>query len=179
MKKLIKSIVLLVVLSISSKGLNAQTKTNSLGFGFNICQVQNDYGLGLDIISPYFANSTVAVRIGGSLKWLEHIDGEEMTWTTYQNMQGGLRVRQFVIEDKLFCYGEGGIMLLFPNQEFSSESINIGGYGLFGFEFKSADKVGYFLEMGGTGTGARVDKIINKPIYSNGFITTVGFRWII
>lgn len=179
MKKLTKSMMLSIILTISSFSLFAQAKTNSLGIGFNINQIQNDYGIGIDIISPYFANSKLAIRVGGSLKWLEYIDDEETSWTPYQNIQVGHRVRQIIIEDKLYCYGEGGVLLLFPNKEFSSESINFGGYGLFGFEFKPTNKFGYYLELGGVGSGARADKVINKPIYSNGFITAVGLRWII
>lgn len=169
-------ILTIVLLSISSMNLKAQTKKNSLAFGFNINQVQNDFGIGLELISPYFIKSSIAVKIGGSLKFLEHIDSLETTWTPYQNVQIGIRGRQAIIEDKLFIYGEGGSILLVPNKEFSTQSTVFGGYGLFGFEFKASDNFAFYLELGGVGTGARADKVANKPIYSNGFLTQVGFR---
>lgn len=156
--------------------IKSQTKTNTVSLGFNLNQVQSDFGLGMDIVSPYFANSKVAVKVGGNIKWLEHLQGTETTWTLYQNIQIGIRGRQFIIEDKLFIYGEGGSIMLFPNTKFSTENIRFGGYGLFGFEFKPTDKFGFYFEMGGVGTGATADKITNKPIYSNGFLTNVGFR---
>jgi len=174
MKKL--TIVVLALLSISTMTLKAQTKTNTVSFGFNINQVQNDFGLGIDIVSPYFANSKVAIKVGGNIKWLEYMEGAETTWTPYQNIQIGIRGRQFIIEDKLFIYGEGGGIMLLPNTKFSTESTKFGGYGLFGFEFKPTEKFGFYFEMGGVGTGATADKITNKPIYSNGFLTNVGFR---
>ncbi len=174
MKKLL--LVVLALLSMSTMTLKAQTKTNTVSFGFNINQVQNDFGLGIDIVSPYFANSKVAVKVGGNIKWLEHLKGTETTWTPYQNIQIGIRSRQFIIEDKLFIYEEGGSIMLFPNKKFSTESTKFGGYGLFGFEFKPTDMFGLYFEMGSVGTGARADKVTNKPIYSNGFLTHVGLR---
>jgi hypothetical protein len=37
--------------------------------------------------------------------------------------------------------------------------------------------VSYFTELGGTGTGARADKLPGAPMLANGFNVTVGFRW--
>jgi hypothetical protein len=158
--------------------MKLKAQTNTVSFGFNINQVQNDFGLGIDIVSPYFSNSKIAVKLGGNFKWLEHLEFSETTWTPYQNIQIGIRGRQFIMEDKLFIYGEGGSVLLFPNTKFSTESTKFGGYGIFGFECKPTDQFGFYFEMGGVGTGATADKITNKPIYSNGFLTNVGFRII-
>jgi len=52
----------------------------------------------------------------------------------------------------------------------------LGGYGLFGFEFKIAPRFAYFIELGAVGTGATADKIESKPVYSNGFLTSVGLK---
>ncbi len=176
MKRFLATVTFIVFLGISSTNAIAQVADNKLGIGFRISQVQNDFGIGLDLISPYFANAKVAVRVGGSFQWLEHVRGTETTWTPYQNGQVGVRGRQFVIDDKVFVYGEGGFIIIFPNDEFSAESTEFGGYGLFGFEFKPHDKFGFYLEVGGVGTGAVADKIVNRPIYSNGFLTNAGFR---
>lgn len=159
-----------------SASLFAQSKTNSIAVGFHISEVQNDYGVGLDLISPYFLNDVLAVKIGGTLSWLEHVANAETMWTPYLNMQVGMRSRHFIIENKLSIYGEGGSMVLFPNSDFSSQTVIFGGYGLFGFEFQSNKKFGFYFEMGGAGANATADKIDNKPIYSNGFLTNVGFR---
>ncbi|MEM9548563.1 MAG: hypothetical protein AAGA77_21435 [Bacteroidota bacterium] len=163
---------LVLTLSFSSQAQNS----NPFSFGFNISQVQNDFGIGIDIITPYFSKSKVAFRISGNIKWFEYVAGEETTWSPYQSLQFGIRGRQFIIEDKFFAYGEGGLMVLLPNSDFSSDSVESGGYGLFGFEFKPSIKYGFFLEMGGVGIGAKADRVANIPIYSNGFISTVGFR---
>jgi hypothetical protein len=78
-------------------------------------------------------------------------------------------------------YAEGGIVFLFPNPVFSDDDINLGGYGLFGFEFffteETSRNPSYFIELGGIGTGAVADKIATNPLYANGFLISVGFRF--
>lgn len=170
------TLLLLSTFFLTFLSLNAQTDKNSISFGFAANQTQNDFGIGVDIISPYFANSIVAIKVGANLKFLQHSTATSTTWSPYQNIQLGIRSRNFIIEDKIFIYGEGGGIVLLPNTKFSSQNSNFGGYGLFGFEFRTNEKVGFFVELGGVGTGARADKIALSPIYSNGFLTNVGFR---
>lgn len=173
-----KIIFLILVFNITFLSAEAQTetKTNRASVGFNINQTQNDFGVGVDFISPYFAKSKVAIKIGGNLKWLEYFNETATIWTPYYSIQIGIRGRQIVVEDKVFLYGEGGAIMLFPNSKFSTNNLEIGGYGLFGFEFKPKDRLGYYIEMGGVGTGAIADKTSAKVIYSNGFLTNVGMR---
>ncbi len=170
------TIIALYCMVIISVKLDAQTNPSKFEIGFNLNQFQRDYGLGVHLISPYFFNSTSAVRVGANFQWLEYFNGTETVWNTYQSFQAGFRGRSTIVSDKIYIYGEGGFVILLPNSEFSTESVNFGGYGLFGFEFKPASKFAYFIELGGMGSGAVADKVGGKPIYSNGFITTVGFR---
>jgi hypothetical protein len=37
--------------------------------------------------------------------------------------------------------------------------------------------INYFIELGAVGTGAKADKLPTNPIYSNGFLMSVGFRF--
>ncbi|MEM9675737.1 MAG: hypothetical protein AAF992_24310, partial [Bacteroidota bacterium] len=87
MKRFLAIVTFIVFLGIFSTNAIAQGADNKLGIGFRISQVQNDFGIGLDFISPYFANDKVAVRVGCSFQWLEHVRGTETTWTPYQNGQ--------------------------------------------------------------------------------------------
>ena len=156
--------------------VSGQNQSNKLELGIQVNQFQNDFGIGAHLISPYFLNSKVAVRAGANFQWFEHYEGAETTWTPYQSFQLGLRSRTAIIENKLFIYGEGGVVFILPNSDFSSEDTEFGGYGVFGFEFKTNQKFAYFIELGGVGTGANADLVGNVPIYSNGFLTQVGFR---
>lgn len=174
MKK-IKLLLTTILLSMSSF-IYAQEK-NSFAVGFNINQVQNDFGLGVHIISPYFANNSVAVKLGGNFQWFQHTDNNETIWTPYQSIQIGFRGRHAIIENKMFVYGEGGTVLLLPNSKFSTKGTVFGGYGFFGFEFSANQRLSYFVELGGMGTGAKADKIPSNPIYSNGFTTSAGLRF--
>lgn len=168
--------VLLLSLIVSITSFSQEK--NGFRLGINVNQFQRDFGLGIHVNSPYFIKQKTAIRLGVNVQWLQHVDrNNESTWTPYGNAQLGIRTRHFIVENKIFIYGEGGVCLLLPNQKFSSTSALVGGYGLFGFEFLMTDRMSFILELGGMGTGARADLVTQKPIYSNGFVTSAGFRF--
>lgn len=172
-----KILLLFTIIASLAFSVTGQTQSNKFEVGFNINQFHKDFGLGINLVSPYFFNSKVAVRASANFQWLEHLDATETTWTPYQNFQLGLRSRTDIIENRLYVYSEGGVILILPSSDFSSNDTEFGGYGLFGFELKPIDKLSYFIELGGVGTGATADLVTNKPIYSNGFFTNVGLRF--
>ena len=147
-----------------------------VGFGFQLNQYQKDFGAGLNITSPYMADGKFAVRLRGNVMFHEHLKDAETTWTPYSHGSlGFVSVVGYVGNVRL--YSEGGVIALFPSNEFSSESTNFGGYGLFGFEFFFNNKGNYFIEIGGVGTGAKADKLPTQPIFSNGLVIGTGFRF--
>ncbi len=147
-----------------------------VGFGFQLNQYQRDFGAGLNVTSPYMANDKFALRLRGNVLFHEHVQGAETTWTPYTNASlGFIGVVGYVGNVRL--YSEGGVIGLFPSSEFSSENLNFGGYGLFGFEFFFNNSGNYFVEIGGVGTGAKADKLPAQPIYSNGLVIGTGFRF--
>jgi len=154
---------------------SAQSKKN-FEVGFNLNQIQQDYGFGVHVISPSFAKDILSVKLQANRSWLQHLKEKETVWTAYHQFQLGLRSKSEIIENKVFIYGEGGLSVIIPNKSFGSESFILGGYGLFGFEFLPTSVFAYFIELGGIGTGAVAHNLENKPIFSNGFITQVGFR---
>lgn len=164
--------------SILAQVSNEPQASNKPVVGLNINQFQKDFGIGLHLVSPFFFKKTIAIRLGGSLQWLQYIDDKQTTtWTAFPAFQLGIRGKHPILNEQLQVYGEGGSMLLLPSSKFSSNQFVIGGYGLFGFEFRPKSKMAYFIELGGLGTGAIADKVNGKPIYSNGFMTSTGFRW--
>lgn len=170
------SIIILLSGIMYSACTFAQT-SNKLAVGLNINQFQKDFGIGLHVISPFFIQNSIAIRLGGNVQWLQHVDDKQTTtWTAFPAFQLGVRGKHPILNEQLHVYGEGGSMLLLPNSKFSTNQFVIGGYGLFGFEFKPKSKLAYFIELGGVGTGAIADKVTAKPIYSNGFMTSTGFR---
>ena len=159
--------------------VNAQEKSLSkkIGLGFHLSQNQKDFGLGLNVTSPYFAQKKIAVRLRGNVVWNEHLNiHNTTTWTPYSNVFLGVLGVAGEIGGFLRLYGEGGTVCLFPSRTFSSEDYKLGGYGIFGFEFFLDNRSNYFIEIGGIGTGAVADKVSSKPIYSNGLLLNVGFR---
>ncbi|MCE3228843.1 MAG: hypothetical protein K0S32_3394 [Bacteroidetes bacterium] len=173
---LILALFVMLAVQVTAQTGPACVAPNKLDIGFNVNQYQKDFGIGLHLRSPYFIVKSVAIKVGANIQWLENFNGAEITWTTYQNFQLGIRGRSVMVSDNIFVYGEGGVLAILPDSDFSSQRSVLGGYGLFGFEFRPISKLAYFIELGGVGTGATADKIADKPIYSNGFLTTVGLR---
>lgn len=154
--------------------------STKMGFGFQVGQIQREFAIGLNLTSPYFMYDNIAVRVKGNLVWHEHINSiVETTWTSYSNLSIGVVGVGGQVGTFVRLYGEGGVLFLFPSDDFSSESSELGGYGLFGFEFFMSPNMNYYLEVGGVGTGAIADKVIGKPIYSNGLLINVGFRFLL
>ena len=176
MKKTIFTLSIIFTFLVIS---NAQEDkiSHKFGAGFQINQYQNDFGLGVNLTSPYFVYNRMALRFRGNLMFYQHVKDNETTWSPYSNISLGLIGVGGYVADFIKLYGEGGIIGLFPSEEFSSESFLIGGYGLFGFEFYMSHSLNYYIELGAVGTGAIADKLPANPIYSNGFLINVGFRF--
>ena len=151
--------------------------SNKFGAGFHLNQYQNDFGLGINLTSPYLFNNSFAIRLRGNFMFYQHPKGNETTWSPYSNITLGVLGVGGKAGEFIRLYGEGGIIVLFPSDEFSTETFAIGGYGVFGFEFYMSHGFNYYIELGGVGTGATADKIPTSPIYSNGFLISTGFRF--
>lgn len=174
MKTITLLLMLMISLIISAK---AQYTVNSgTGFGFQVNQYQKDFGIGLNVTSPFFLYDHMGVRLRGNLMFNEHEENGKITWTPYANMTLGLIGVSGYVADFIRLYGEGGVVMLMPADDFSSDDFVLGGYGLLGFEFFMDKGLNYFIEIGGVGTGAVADKIATEPIYSNGLLISTGFR---
>ena len=165
---------------LSTVHLKAQENSfgSKMAIGMQLNQFQDDFGIGLNISTPYLLNESLAIRVRANLVWHQHTDqSNEGTWTPYSNISIGFIGVGGTIGDFMRLYGEGGLMYVLPSDTFSSESSEFGGYGLFGFEFFLHQHGNYFIELGGIGIGANADKVPGSPIYSNGFLTSVGYRY--
>ncbi len=179
------SMIFLVLFGIATTISNAQNDNSkseglnkNFGLGFQLGQYQNDFGLGINMTSPFFVYDRLAVRVRGNFMWNEHLDSNvETTWTSYSNLSLGVLGIGREIGDFVRLYGEGGGIFLFPPSELSSNSFEFGGYGLIGFEFFLTRSSNYFIEIGAVGTGAKAEKVATKPIYSNGLLINVGYRF--
>ena len=177
MKKILLTLIMTVGFTMLSHAQQqAEPFGQKMSFGFQLGQYQDDFGIGLNVTTPYFLHNRVAVRVRGNLMWHEHVLNTETTWTPYSNLALGVIGVGGNIGNFMRVYGEGGAMVLVPSDDFSAQSTEFGGYGLFGFEFFMDPHFNYFIEIGGAGTGARADKVPTSPIYSNGLIIQTGFR---
>lgn len=173
-----KNIILLLIFTAaaSQPAFGQQTSHNRPSAGFQLQNLNGDFGIGLhggvNVISPW-----VHLRFAVAQNWLEHLEpgAGAATWTGYQNYRLGLGGR-YKIEERVFCYSEGGVMMVSLPSSLASDRNGFGGYGLFGFEFMLSRSSAYFLEAGGNGLDAVADKAAGKPIVGNGFTLHVGYR---
>lgn len=149
---------------------------NGFGFGAQLSQYQTDVGIGLNISSPFFAFERIAFRIRGNFMVNEHVLNTKTIRSPYSNLSFGFVGASGKVGNYIKIYGEGGLLVLFPSEKFSSEQVVSGGYGLLGIEFFTNRFSDYFLEIGHVGSGAREDKIAGQPFYSNGLIISTGLR---
>ncbi len=184
MKKTLFLIVIFIAIASFSMSQGGRIPAkNHIGIGMHLNNFHNDFGIGINVTSPYFYRGATAFRVHANYMWLEHIEinGVNTAWSPYYSFQFGTIGAAAIIANFLRLYGEGGLVLLLPNSEFSSNNIEIGGYGVFGFEFFMSQSpqsfVSYFIELGGMGTSAKADKLPGKPVYSNGFCASVGCRF--
>src|SRR6478736_1639108 len=168
MKKTILTLIL-VICFVSKKLAQERPLKNGLAIGYQLAQYQNDFGFGLNFTSPFYFGQNVGFRLKSNVMFLQHIDASGFTtWTPYANVSLGMIGIGGMVSENIRLYGEGGLLVLFPSARFSSQSAQVGGYGLFGFEFFLSKGFNYFIEIGGVGIGALADKVPHQPIYSNG-----------
>ena len=146
MKKilLISGLTILLICKVNSQETSSK---NNFQLGYNLNNFQNDFGVGLHVLSPSFANNIIRIKAGYNLQWLQNIPQNEQnyTWTRYSNAILAVHTQHPIQETGFTAYSEGGFVGLFPNKDFSSKSFLLGGYGLFGLEYKVSGCVSYFL----------------------------------
>lgn len=175
---MMKRILLFFLTCLTSTGISQDLQVNNtLNLGIQLNQYQNDFGSGITLTTPYFANRKIAIRLRGNVMFHEHIQEDRTTWSPYLNATLGVAALTGSIGNSIRLYSEGGVIGLFPSDEFSSESFEFGGFGLFGFEFYMNPASNYFIEIGAAGTGAKADLVPNAPIYTNGLTISTGFRF--
>lgn len=156
-----------------------KSRSDRFSLGYNLNQFGKDFGVGFNLNSPYI-KKVVAIKSSMSFQWVETGSDKGTEWMSYQNIRLGVASSAATLCDCVRLYGEGGATLLILDPKISTNPVSIGGYGIFGFEFfmgpPEQPGMSYFIELGGIGTGATADKLVNKPLLSNGFITSTGFR---
>lgn len=176
MKNLLFSMVCFLVMLTAT---GQEREFNTISYGFQLVKFHNEFGFGVQLLTPEFNNLRITVK--ANINWLSHINNDNINvWTNFYSNQAGINYYT-AISSRIGLYSEGGIVLLYPNKAFSDEKVNIGGYGLFGFEFFFTENIArnpsYFIELGGIGSSAAANKLPEKTIYANGFLISAGFRF--
>lgn len=173
-----RNIIITIMLFASFyKAIAHENIKRSWGIGYLLCQNKNDFGLGLQLLSPTFINNQMRICISGNIQWFEAktITGLNYQWYAYNTNKIGVQWR-YNLYNNITVYSEGGMVGLIPNKNITNRSIIFGGYGTFGVEFYMMPKFCYFFESGTFGINAIANNVYAQPRYSNGFTVGTGFR---
>lgn len=172
--KTLKSILLITVI-LCWLGVKSQ-ESNGFRIAYNLTEIQGDFGYGLQMETPSFLHHYLTLKLRANQLFLDYDLGGKNTWSPFWHFGLGVSSNPVSVSQAVSLYGEGGAMLSLPNSDFSSSSSELGGYGLFGFNFNFSPNFCYFMEAGAIGSGARAEKSDNQRMYSNGFLINVGFK---
>lgn len=170
--------------SDNSQSNVAYPRAGNLALGFEITDFQNDYGLGLNLTTPYFFKDTMSVRLHGGIAWFEGVAADEALndmdsqWIKYFPVRLGWVISVGLGSGLTRLYAEAGGLIYLGAKDIAKDIV-VGGYGQFGFEFFPAilSPVSYFFQAGGMGSSGKGTEIMTEPSVGNGFMMEVGFRW--
>lgn len=177
MKHVRYSLLIAVCTLVFHQTLEAQ-KSNPFRVGFQVIQLQGDFGLGLNMAIP-LPGKLPALKLTGTNQWLEAPMEQATTeWLAYQTLRLGVSGEGWPVGKQVQVYLEGGTLLIFPGEQMSGQDVLAGGYGTFGFEFFTGETrtSSLFLEMGGTTAGNRANRRANIPAFGSGLLLSSGFR---
>lgn len=168
--KTLNLIILLFIISFA-KGQSSNWRT-----AYHLSELSGDFGQGIMIETPSLVKDYFTLKLRGNQQYLNaNIDGKN-EWTPYYTATLGISNSPTRVSQSIELYGEGGLMMIFPNSDFSDTDQEFGGYGLFGFNFLFDPVFSYFIEVGGVGSGSTAELTDNQRIYANGFFLQVGFK---
>jgi len=181
-RKAAATLAMVLVLAFSGGSLHAEASNekNGLDIGFGLGDVGNNFLLTTEVTSPYFASDFLAIRAEGGVVFASAggFAGSDAEWAPMPTGQVGLVGVGGRVHDAFLYYGEFGGRLIVPHKDVSDDSMQMGIYGYFGFEFfmdeTGNSPVSYYIELGGSGffgeTAAGAD-------WASGFEMGTGLRF--
>ena len=181
MKKLLASVLIFSSIYCKAQLTSTETiKSNNFAIGYNLNEFAHDFGVGVNLTSPYFVKNKLAIKVSENYQVLSYHDySGTIMLAGYNNIKAGIVTKAPSLNKIMRVYSEGGMVLILCPKAFSDKTLRFGGYGILGFEFfknTEKDNFSYFIELGAMGAAAVANKLPGAPIYANGFMTSVGFR---
>ena len=172
----VKSLLFTLIL-LGFANLNLiQAQSSNWRIDYHLSEMSGDFGQGIMIETPSLVKDYFTLKFRGNQNYLNYdLEGKNQ-WTDYYTATAGISSSPSRVSKSIELYGEGGVMMIFPNSDFSDADPGFGGYGLFGFNFLFDPVFSYFIEAGGVGSGSRAELSDNERIYANGFFIQVGFK---
>jgi len=178
--KIVKRAVigLVLVLVFSLVPLNSVDRPMALAM--SVGQRGGDFSLGAQVVSPSFLDGLLTIFGDVDLQYTEgKVPGGVLKWYPYLLTSIGLQVTAAQTE-WMRLYASSSVLVFLPCTEVRS-LWHVGGYGGFGVElfFASGGRSSYYIEIGGAGTTARADILIDEPYLGNGLTIKAGCRFLL
>jgi hypothetical protein len=139
-----------------------------------------DAGIGAEVGSPAFLNSKkLAVRVKGSINWLECSKADYDQWAKYKTVSASL-VYNFMNIERCRVFAEAGPALILPDERFSKKTsysgINVStGLEMFVLNTTSLNMC-YYFSLGIAYSKATAESLENQPRFGKGVFAN-GFRF--
>jgi len=168
----------IILVFLAALSLTAEVQ-DSLSFGFGLSDSAGNFGLNLELNSPRFLNGKMRITGESQYEMLSaYRDVPSIAWEPFSSHRLGINMGNTGLKGTMFLYGEFGGLAVIPPEKLSDDAIQLGIYGLFGFEFPIDNApVSYYLEAGSNGFFDKADKLIGNPDFYGGFTTKTGIRF--
>jgi hypothetical protein len=169
---------LVLVLAFSLVPLNAIDR--SMALAMSVGKRGGDFSLGAQVMAPSFLDGLLTIFGDVDLLYKEgKIPGAVLKWYPYLLASIGLQVTA-AQTDWMRLYASSALTVFLPCTEVRS-LWHVGGYGGFGVElfFASGGGSSYYIEIGGAGTTARADILMDEPYLGNGLTIKAGCRFLL
>lgn len=173
-----KHVFIFIFFILTVGSVHSQTQDSGpFRLGFHLRQLSGDFGLGLNVDLPT-PQYWPTIRLAGTWQWQEIPDGNSFAPASYLTLRAGVASKSFQIQERIRAYGEGGLLAVLPSDELAEDNFELGGYGLFGFEFFVEQYGGssLFLELGASSAGNGLETRPGIPSFGAGFWVGAGFR---
>jgi hypothetical protein len=171
-----------------------------LALSANVQRLQDEFGLGLELVSPRFLGGHMAVRTTGGVGWYPDLRAlpesptqEFGAVSLYGHVRAGLELSTGIALFPGRLYAVVGPSFLFLSGQLSSTSVAVGVYSAIGAELFAGNQVqafpfSFFFELGGVAHSAKADianragvpevseSTVVRPI-GTGFAMTGGVRF--
>ena len=175
MKKIFIALITLLA------GYSALADGTPFSAGFGLSDAAGNFGINVQVSSPSFAHDFLILRASSQADFLSaYRNDPDIAWDVFSTHRVGIVGVGGWTKGGTRLYGEFGGLAAIPASSLSDDTVHLGIYGLFGFEFFMASEhspVSYYIEAGSNTLFDSAEALAGSPDYYSGFTMKTGLRY--